>query len=134
MVSPNNTEELRRLDHFSVTLFLSVSLQYHACMHGGKSRGRYKASFPATERLRWDICQSKRRFDGESSQFVRESASEDGERKLRHENERDDYRSAQLDEHGKDRQVWTVNTQRRKRTETEEEASKGILKGEGVPG
>jgi len=51
MVNSNNIEELRRLDHFSVTLLLSVILLYQACKRGGKSRGRYKVSFPATERL-----------------------------------------------------------------------------------
>jgi len=120
-----------RLDHFSVTLLLSVpyTTKHAWC----KSRSKYKIGVTATERLHEDIAESKRRFDGEYSQFVRESASEDGEREFRHEKGRDDYRSTQLDEHGNDREVWIVNTQRIRRTETEEEASKGILKGEGVP-
>jgi len=53
---------------FSVTLLLSVpcTTKHARC----KSRGKYRISVPATERLHKDITESRRRFDGEYSQFV----------------------------------------------------------------
>jgi len=53
-------------------------------------------------------------------------------RTFSHEKGRDDYRYAQLDEHGKDREVGTPDAKRRRRTETEDdEEEEEVL--EGVP-
>jgi len=42
---PISTKEFRRLDHFSVTLLLSVILLYQACKHGGKAGAGRKSAF-----------------------------------------------------------------------------------------